>query len=250
MAGVHEFVKVVKSEFPDDRLTFQKNIPTFHPESADEAAAIFRLAGRLGQRVFITGFGNIIDPAGDRFDGLVTVRTDRLNRFLEFSEAGLYVKAGAGFPLMEINHELAPYEYFVPLSQLPYVGSVGGAVAVNLSADLHGVDLPARRFVLQLEVVTGGGEILTAGSPNLKVAGGQDIARVFASSWGLLGLIISVTFRVVPISALGDYSAIKMKEVARSSGLPAVWAGGGSADQDYFRKIKGRFDPAGVLPAV
>ena len=250
MAGVQEFIKIVKAEFPDDRLTYQKAIPTFHPESSQEAAAFIKLAAKHGQRVFITGFGNNVDPTGDRFRELVTIKTDRLNQLHEVSSPGLCVKVGAGFPLLEVNHELAPHGLFVPHSGLPYVGSVGGAVAVNLSAELHTVRLPLGRFVLQVEVVTGAGEILNAGSPRMKTVGGRDIAGIFAGSWGLLGLIVTVTLRAVPASAADDYAALKMHEVSRRGFVATGGSGAASSDQEYFRKIKSRFDPDGIFPTL
>ena len=67
-----EFVSIIKSEFPDDRLTYQKSVPTFHPQSAEDAAALFRLANKHHQKLFITGFGNSIDPQGEAFTDMVS----------------------------------------------------------------------------------------------------------------------------------------------------------------------------------
>ena len=46
MSKAEQFISVISSQFPDDRLTYQKGIPTFHPESSDEAANLFKLANK------------------------------------------------------------------------------------------------------------------------------------------------------------------------------------------------------------
>jgi len=114
MAPKEKFLKRIMSEFPDDRLTFQKRLATFHPESAEEAARFIKAAGVEGQQLYITGYGNNIDPVGEKFADLVIVRTDRLNQVLEISETDLFIRVGAGFPLREINTILKERELYLP----------------------------------------------------------------------------------------------------------------------------------------
>jgi FAD/FMN-containing dehydrogenase len=250
MGKTTDFLKTIRTEFPDDRLTFQKHLATFHPESADEAARLFKMAGTDSQRVYITGFGNNIDPGGERFADMVVVRSDRLNHIHQISETDLYVKVGGGYPLREINKELESHQLFTPHSALPYVGSTGGAVAVNLSAELNGHDLPIRKFFLQAEIATPEGEIVTPGSVCFKSVSGYDVVKIYAASWGLLGMIVSVTLRVVPLTAADEYAAMKMKAIDRQHFLTGIDESSDEADAIYSRKIKAKFDPRGVLPVV
>ena len=250
MSRLETFLHTIKTEFPDDRLTYQKRLPTFHPESADEAARLFKMAVSDGQRLYITGFGNNIDPVGERFRDLVIVRTDRLNDIQEISEADLYVRVGAGYPLRELPVELGPRKLFMPHASLPYVGSSGGAVAVNLTAELDSHNLPIKKYFIQSEVVTPLGEIVRPGSVCFKSVSGYDIVKIFASSWGLLGLIISVTFRVMPESAAGEFAALKMKPVDRRHFLSGLDHANSDTDAVYSLKIKAKFDPHGILPIV
>lgn len=250
MSRLEAFLQAIKAEFPDDRLTYQKRLPTFHPESAYEAARLFKMAAKDGQRLYITGFGNNVDPIGDRFADLVILRTDRLNDIQEISETDLYVRVGAGYPLRELPVELKPKKLFMPHALLPYVGSAGGAVAVNLTAELDGHNLPIKKYFIQSEVVTPQGEIVRPGSVCFKSVSGYDIVKIFASSWGLLGLITSVTFRVMPESAAGEFAALKMKPVDRVHFLSGLDDTNQETDAVYSRKIKAKFDPHGILPIV
>ncbi|MDF1544195.1 MAG: FAD-binding oxidoreductase [bacterium] len=250
MAQVERFVKIVKDQFPDDRLTYQKSVPTFHPESASEAAELFRLANQNRQPLFITGYGNNIDPVGDPFGELICVRTDRLNRLHEINLTDYYVEVGSGYPLRELNLAMQEQGLYLPHSSLPYVGSVGGALAVGLSSEYHQVDFPLKKYFIRTEIVTPTGEIITPGSVCFKSVSGYDVARLFAGSWGLLGLIVSATFRVMPNSAEAEYLPMKQKAVARTGLAEALSETNESTDAVYSRKIKAKLDPESVLPLV
>jgi len=250
MRSVDEFVQVVLSEFPPDRLTYQKGIPTFHPENAQEACHFLTLLNRYHRQSFVTGFGNNIDPVGAPFDEMVTIRTDRLNDLMEVASGDFYVTVGSGYPLKEINLRLESHRLFLPHSNLPYVGSVGGALAVNLSADLNGRDVPLKRYFIKAEVVTPEGEIITPGSVCFKSVSGYDIVKLFSGSWGLLGLIVSASFRVLPTTALSEFEGLKLKKVDRTNFVKAFDVSNDAADAVYSRKIKDKFDPNGVLPIV
>ncbi len=250
MANPRTFLDAVGKDFPEDRFTFQKRLVTFHPETTEESARFLKAAGTEKQPVYITGFGNNIDPIGEPFEQLVILRTDRLNNILEVSPADLYVKVGAGFPLREINLELKKHNLFMPHAALPYVGSAGGAVAVNLSAEMHGHDVPLKKYFIQAEVVTPEGEIINPGSVCFKSVSGYDVVKVYAASWGLLGLIFSATFRVVPDTAAEEFAAMKMRAVDRAGFLGGLEESSLDTDAVYSRKIKAKFDPHNVLPVV
>ena len=251
MNRVERFVKIIKSEFPDDRLTYQKAIPTFHPESAKDASALFRLANKHSAKVFITGFGNNVDPQGERFADVVCIRTDRLNDVHALVLEDFYIEVGSGFPLLEINQIVRKRNLSVslPHSLLPYVGSVGGAIAVGLSSELNGHDYPLKKYLLKAEFVTPEGEIIKPGSTCFKSVSGYDIVKIFAGSWGLLGLIISATFRLVPDELAPDFAGMKMKAIDRARFLRAL-NDKDATESDYSRKIRARFDPNEVLPIV
>ncbi len=250
MPTLEQFTKVILSEFSEDRLTYQKGIPTFHPQTSEEASKFLRLVNQHKRRTFITGFGNHIDPVGEPFADMITIRTDRLNEMIEVQPGDFYITTGSGYPLKEINLRIKEHGLFLPHSSLPYVGSVGGALAVNLSADLDGRDMPLKRYFVKGQIVTPEGEIITPGSVCFKSVSGYDIVKLFAGSWGLLGLIVTASFRVLPITAMHEYASLKLKKVDRANFLKALDVSNLETDAVYSRKIKTKFDPNGVLPIV
>jgi FAD/FMN-containing dehydrogenase len=244
------FVSIIRSEFANDRLTDEKGVSTFHPVSAEEAARLFKLANRYRQKMFITGFGHNIRPVGKPFINMMLVKTDRLNAIREIAPQDYYVTVESGYPFREINQHLAETELFLPHALLPYGGSVGGAVAAGLSAQLNGQDLPLKKFFIKAEVVTPEGDIINPGSICFKSVSGYDVVKIFSNSWGLLGLIVSATFRVMPGSAQAELSPMKMKPIDRENFLAGLAESSTGADAIYSRQIKTKFDPHGILPIV
>ncbi len=250
MTKLKDFIKIINSEFPEDRLTYQKAVPTFHPESAEDASKLFKLANENVQKLFITGFGNNLDPIGEKFEKMVSIRTDRLNNIYEIAPQDFYVRVGSGYPLRELNKELKEQELFLPHSNLPYVGSVGGALAVGLNSDYHEHNFPLKKYFIQTTLVTPVGDIINPGSVCFKSVSGYDITRMFAGSWGLLGLIISATFRVMPHTAKDEFIPMKQQHIDRKNFLMGFSNENNSADAKYSKKIKDKFDPNNIFPIV
>lgn len=244
------YLAAIKGLLPDDRLTWQKGIATLHPDNANEAAEAIRLANRSGQPLFLTGFGNNVDPIGEPFTSLVSIRTDRLNDLIAVEAGDFYVTVGAGYPLRELNLALEQAGLFLPHSFLPYVGSVGGAVAVNLSAQLGAHRLPIKKYLIKATIVTPTGDLITPGSVCFKSVSGYDIVKLFSPSWGLLGLIVSATFRVLPTTAREEFAGMKMQAVDRHQFLGGLREENQSVDADYARRIKAKFDPNKILPIL
>jgi len=243
-------LEILKDKLPDDRLTFQKGVPTFHPESAEEAAELFRLANQEKRKLYITGFGNNIIPVGEKFENILAVKSDRLNNLLEIVPADYYVRVGAGYPLKELNRELEKYDLFLPHADLPYVGSVGGALAVGLTADYRGHDLPVSRYFIMGTIANPQGQIIKPGSACFKSVSGLDIVKIFSPSWGLLGMIISVTLRVMPTSVRPEYEHIKMHSIDYNKFADIYKNPGDNVSAQYSLKIKDKFDPKGILPLI
>jgi FAD/FMN-containing dehydrogenase len=250
MTKLDDFIKIIENEFPEDRLTYQKGIPTFHPETSEEASQLFKLANKNKQKTFVTGFGNNIDPIGEKFGDLISIRTDRLNQFLNVVPEDFYIVVGSGYPLREINLNLKRTELYLPHSALPYVGSVGGALAVGLSGELHGHEVPIKKYFIQAEIVTPQGEIIKPGSTCFKSVSGYDIVKIFSGSWGLLGLITTATFRVMPLIGADDFAPMKQNEITRDGLLFSLENSENSADAGYSKKIKAKFDPENILPVI
>ena len=246
----NKFIDIISREFPDDRLTYQKAVPTFHPESAHEAARLFELANQYHQSLYVTGFGNNIVPVGDKFAKTIAVHTDRLNQLINVVPGDFYVEVGAGYPLRELNLHLKEFGLFLPHADLPYVGSVGGALATGLSAMRHEHLLPIGRYFIMAEIAVPEGKVIKPGSACFKSVSGLDIVKIFSPSWGTLGMIATATFRVLPITVREEYEDMKMLPIEYEKFARIYNNPGENQSAVYSLKIKDKFDAKNILPFI
>ncbi len=181
----------------------------FAPAALDEAqncvSAISRsLAGlsRAGQPVLITEPVLITGSASHtpRTAGqLATLSTSNLKGVREFAPQDLYVTAGAGSTLDELQAYLEREGKWIPMASPWPAATLGGLLAANVNAPLRMRYGSLSDQVLAMTVVLGDGRILRAGRPVVKNVAGYDLAKLFVGSFGTLGLIADITCKVTAL---------------------------------------------------
>ena len=83
--------------------------------------------------------------------------------------------------------------------KIPYVGSLGGAVATRRNGAFAIDNSTLPNTVLALGVVASDGTLFRTGGPTVKNVSGFDVTKVMVGSWGLLGIIAQATLRTEPI---------------------------------------------------
>lgn len=126
-------------------------------------------------------------------------------RFYEPTE--LVMSARAGTPLTRVEAELdmrGQMLAFEPLELGPLFGaerggsSIGGVFAANLSGPRRIAAGAARDHILGINAVTGTGQNFRSGGRVMKNVTGYDLAKFVCGSWGTLGVLTEVTFKVLP----------------------------------------------------
>jgi glycolate oxidase FAD binding subunit len=113
----------------------------------------------------------------------------------------LVVTARCGTPLVELEAALAEQRQFLPFEP-PRFGAcatVGGMVASGLSGPRRASAGALRDFVLGAVLMDGGGELLHFGGQVMKNVAGYDVSRLLAGSLGVLGPIVEVSLKVLPV---------------------------------------------------
>jgi glycolate oxidase FAD binding subunit len=119
----------------------------------------------------------------------------------------LVLSAKAGTPLTEIkalvaerHQELAfePMDYGPLLGGTPGCGTIGGAIAANLSGPRRIKAGAARDHLLGFTAVSGRGETFKSGGRVVKNVTGYDLCKLLAGSWGTLAAMTDVTLKVLP----------------------------------------------------
>lgn len=244
---IDKFEQEIREVYPEG-LTWQKTVPTFHPETSEEAADIFRRARQHGQKLYISGFSNNIDPVGHEFTDLLVIKSDRLNYIGPVAKEDFYVTLGAGYPLIEINHDIACDNLWFPFGATSYPGSAGGAVASGLAGTDGPHILPLSRYLLSVTAVLPDGLVVRPGAKTFKSVSGYDISRIFYNSWGRLGMVVELTFRVLPLSKQEEAQHLAL--LAPDRGTFDQTLKGNTPLSDLCRKIKEEFDPGDLLPAI
>jgi glycolate oxidase FAD binding subunit len=163
---------------------------------------------------------------------------------LRHDPAELVLTARGGTLLAEIESALASKGQRLPFEP-PHFGAgatLGGTVACALAGPGRAWSGPLRDFVLGARVLTGDGRVLRFGGEVMKNVAGYDVARLMAGSLGILGVLLDVSLKVLPLPPgertlaleLNEAMALaRLAEIARSA-LP-LSAGSWSDGRAYLR---------------
>ncbi len=169
------------------------------PANTAEIAAIVRLANR--ERIPLTprGAGSGLSGGAVPVHGGIVLRTDRLNRILEFDRDNMMITVEPGVIANDINEHIRESGLFYagyPMSMETCF--IGGNVAENAGggkAVKYGV---TARYVLGLEVVLPTGEIVELGGKLLKDVTGYNLVPLMAGSEGTLGIFTKIILKLIP----------------------------------------------------
>jgi glycolate oxidase FAD binding subunit len=161
----------------------------------------FKDAIARGQPIRLTGHGSK-DFYGGALQG-EPLSTLALNGITAYEPSELYVSVLAGTPLTGLEALLAQQHQRLAFEPPRFggQGTVGGMVAAGLSGPSRAALGSVRDHLLGATLLTGQGELLNFGGTVMKNVAGYDVSRVLAGSMGLLGLIVEVTLKVVPMPA-------------------------------------------------
>jgi glycolate oxidase len=168
------------------------------PGSAEEVAAIMRLASRHGIPVTPRGAGTGLS-GGALPKGGVALSLTRMNRILEIDTRNMYAVVEPGVITEALQKQAdAAGLFYPPDPASSRVSTIGGNIAENAGGPRcfkYGV---TRDYVLGLELVLPDGRTLKTGGKTVKNVTGYDLTRLMIGSEGTLGIVTQATLRLVP----------------------------------------------------
>ncbi len=171
--------------------------PVCYPVSADEVAAIMKIAERHRRAVVPRGAGTGLAggaiPLGAE---PIVVAVTKMNRVLDIDEGNEIAWVEPGVINLDLTNHLKPMGFhFAPDPSSQQVCTIGGNVANNSGGPhclAYGV---TNAHIVALEVVTPSGEILELGGLDAEPLG-LDLRGVFVGSEGTLGITTKVAVKL------------------------------------------------------
>src|SRR6266852_9872204 len=123
-----------------------------------------------------------------------------LNRLVEHKAEDMTATVGAGMNLADLQKQLALNGQWLPIDPPNPAGlSIGALLGWNVSGPRRFGYGTVRDYVIGLQVVLADGRIIHSGGKVVKNVAGYDLMKLFIGSNGSLGIIVEVTFKVLPL---------------------------------------------------
>jgi glycolate oxidase FAD binding subunit len=190
------------------------------PASVAEAAAVLAAASSLGMTAVPRGSGTRIAWGTPPASCDLVIDTSRMNRVLEHAAGDLVVRAEAGVSLDQLAGVLAQAGQRLALDpprsagagtrggpggSSPPGGTVGGLLATGAAGPLRLRYGTPRDLAIGITVVRADGTVAKSGGKVVKNVAGYDLGKLFAGSYGTLGLIAEAAFRLHPQPAATSF---------------------------------------------
>ena len=202
----------------------------------DEAELAEAIAG-LTEPVEIRGGGTRLG-LGRPVQAGATLSTAGLSGVKLYEPGALTLVAGAGTPLAEIEALLAAEKQrlaFEPMDHRPLLGglghgggepTIGGVTACNVSGPRRVQSGACRDALLGVRFVDGTGQVLRNGGRVMKNVTGYDLVKLLAGSWGTLGVLTELAFKLAPAPEAA--ATLTLRGLSDAEALGAMTAALGS----------------------
>jgi glycolate oxidase FAD binding subunit len=182
------------------RVDGQQPLGVVLPATADQVAAVLRVASQTGLSVLPRGAGRhmhlgaVPSPIG------LVVSLARLNGIVDFDYENLTITAQAGTTLAAVQQAVAERGQMLPLDPPGGDGAtIGGIAATNLVGPLRmGYGAP-RDLVIGVRAALSDGTLIKAGGKTVKNVAGYELTKLLVGSFGTLAAITEVTVRLAPL---------------------------------------------------
>ncbi|MGZ8137548.1 MAG: FAD-linked oxidase C-terminal domain-containing protein [Methylococcaceae bacterium] len=169
------------------------------PENLVQIQRIVRLCYQHGAPIVARGAGTGLAGGAIPLDNGVLLSLAKLNQILEIDADNRLARVQSGVTNLTISQAVAQYGlYYAPDPSSQVACTIGGNVAEN-SGGVHCLKYGLTTHnILRIKMITMDGELVTLGSHGLDSAG-LDLLALMAGSEGMLGIVVEVTVKLLPI---------------------------------------------------
>ncbi|MEC8645549.1 MAG: FAD-linked oxidase C-terminal domain-containing protein [Candidatus Latescibacterota bacterium] len=189
------------------------------PETAEEVSQILAVANGENVPVVTRGSGTGLAGGSVPVEGCIVLCLVRLNRILELDAKNLIMVVEPGVLTQDIADAAGAAGLFYPPDPGSIKISTSGGNVANNSGGLRGLKYGVTRdSIMALEVVLADGQILNTGSKCVKDVAGFSLRDLFIGSEGCLGVITSVTLKLIPQPAAKKTMLALFDSMRRAAG--------------------------------
>ncbi len=192
------------------------------PRSMDEVSKIIAYANEQHLAVIPMGNGTKIGMGGIPKKMDIVLLTRRLNRISDCDIDNLTFSAESGITLSEVQKHLAKEGrgYFLPLDpSFTEKATLGGIVATNSSGPKRLLYGTARDLIIGIKAVFPNGDFVVSGGKTVKNVSGYDMCKLLIGSFGTLGIICEITFKLLPLPEREASLLVPFKTLDEANGF-------------------------------
>ncbi|MBF4605588.1 FAD-binding oxidoreductase [Curtobacterium sp. VKM Ac-2884] len=177
--------------------------------STDDVVATVRWAAAAGVRVVPRGAGTGLSGGANAMAGSVVLSLELMDAVLEVNTDERYAVAQPGVINDALRAAVAEHGlWYPPDPASSAISTIGGNVATNaggICCVKYGV---TRDYVLGMTVVLADGSVVELGRRTAKGVAGYDLAGLMVGSEGTLGIVVSVTVKLLPLAGRDERAVI------------------------------------------
>ena len=184
-----------------DALASYRTLPALValPETTTQVQQLLKLCSEFQIPVVARGAGTGLAGGALPVAGGIVLGLSKMNRILNIDPHNRSARLQPGVRNLAISAAAKPHGlYYAPDPSSQIACSIGGNIAEN-SGGVHCLKYGLTvHNVLQIKLVTMAGELLTLGGEGLD-APGYDLLAVAIGSEGLLGIVVEISVRLLPL---------------------------------------------------
>jgi glycolate oxidase FAD binding subunit len=192
------------------------------PGTIDEVSKVVAHANQQHLAIIPKGNGTKMEMGGIPKKMDIVLSTSRLNRITDRDCENLTLSAESGLTLGEVQQGLAKVGkgYFLPLDP-PFTGkaTLGGIVATNSSGPKRLLYGTARDMMIGAKAVFPNGDIVVSGGKTVKNVSGYDMCKLLIGSYGTLGILCEMTFKLLPLPEKEATLLLSFSELEEADGF-------------------------------
>ena len=185
------------------------NAPDFDflPKTSAEAANILRDAHAATQPISLIGAGTKAGMGNFAQHSAHILSTRGMQDLIAYQPEDLTITVGAGMAFDDLQNILRERGQWLPLDPSQRDGqTLGGVLATNLSGPKRLLYGTVRDLLIGCEFVLADGNIGRSGGRVVKNVAGFDLHKLMIGSFGTLGMLTEVTFKVLPLPQYEEWA--------------------------------------------